>query len=267
MEGIPGLGLLVDEVRRTAAQMRETDRRIKEINEAADRRAEETDRRIKEINEAADRRAKEIDRRIKEINEAADRRAKEADQRAKEIDRRIKEINEAAQRRTEETDRQLRETAQQLRKTDLQLKKLGKQIGSIGSRLGEFVEGMIKPGLVRMFSERGLEIDHLSQDVEAKRDGLATQIDFIAASQAEVIAVEVKSKLDIGDVNDHGERLKKFKFLLPHYKDYKLLGAVTAMVIPDDVARYAEKRGMFLIGLRGDMIELINQEGFTPKEW
>jgi hypothetical protein len=39
------------------------------------------------------------------------------------------------------------------------------------------------------------------------------------------------------------------------------------MVIPDNVATYAIKKGLYVIGQNGDHLELRNEQSFTPKAW
>jgi hypothetical protein len=82
-----------------------------------------------------------------------------------------------------------------------------------------------------------------------------------------VVVIECKSNLSVDDVNDHLERLEKVKRLLPRYNNCKVLGAVAGMVIPDNVATYAIKKGLYVIGQNGDHLELRNEQSFTPKAW
>ncbi|MDD5306166.1 MAG: DUF3782 domain-containing protein [Deltaproteobacteria bacterium] len=170
---------------------------------------------------------------------------------------------------TSESDlgRAMRELIEQSKDTDRRLKALGQQIGGLGNRLGEFVEGVVRPGLVRLFRERGVDVHQTLRDLEASRDGEAAQIDLLVVNDGNAVAVEVKSRLDPSDVDDHMDRLGKFKRLFPQYRDTRLHGAVAAMVISDDVARYAERRGLFIIGQAGDDAVLLNSEGFEPEAW
>jgi hypothetical protein len=166
-----------------------------------------------------------------------------------------------------ETDRRMQETDRRMQETDRQLRLLGKQIGGPGNRLGDFVEGLIRPGLVRMFSEWGIEVHQTYAGVEAERDGMAIEVDLLVVNDTEVIAVEVKSKLHIEHVDEHENRLSKFRRLFPRYADAKLLGALAAMVIPKEAAAYAMRRGFFVIGEKGDNAALLNPPTFQPKIW
>jgi hypothetical protein len=45
------------------------------------------------------------------------------------------------------------------------------------------------------------------------------------------------------------------------------MGAVAAMVIPDNVAVYAFRHGLFVIGQSGEHLEIRNDPDFTPAAW
>ena len=47
----------------------------------------------------------------------------------------------------------------------------------------------------------------------------------------------------------------------------KLMGAVAAMVIPDNVGKYAYKKGLFVLCQKGDSMVILNDAKFEPKVW
>lgn len=147
------------------------------------------------------------------------------------------------------------------------MKQLNEQLGKLGNRLGEFVEGLVKPAVVRLFQARGIAVHELYADVEVDRGEEGIQIDLLAVNDAEAVLVEVKSKLTLADVNEHLERLGKFKTLLPRYADVRALGAVAAMIVPQDVARYAYRQGLFVLAQSGDSVIILNDARFQPKAW
>lgn len=174
-------------------------------------------------------------------------------------------------RRFEETDRQFKETdlklAQQSAATDRKIKEVTTAIGRLGNRLGEFVEGLVKPAVVRLFRERCIEVHEVHRDLSGQRDGGATQVDLLVVNDGVCVVVEVKSHLGVDDVNEHLERMTKFKRIFPRYSDIQAYGAVAAMVIPDDVASYAYRRGFFVIGQKGETVEILNDAKFCPTAW
>lgn len=185
---------------------------------------------------------------------------KETDRQMQETDRRMQE----ADCRLQETERLLKE---QSRETDRQIRQVNRQIGELGNRLGEFVEWQVRPAAIRLFRERDIDVHELASDVSIQRDGEGLEIDLLAMNHTQAVLVEVKSKLSQGDIDDHLERLGKFKRLMPRYQDVSAIGAVAAMVVPQDVARYAYRQGLFVMAQSGDDMMILNDLSFQPKVW
>ena len=110
-------------------------------------------------------------------------------------------------------------------------------------------------------------MERTSQRVKSHRNGDCLEIDILAANGEYAVLIEVKSTLKIEDVNDHIERLKKFKDFFPEYKDRRVVGAVGGIVIDEDSDKYAYKQGMFVIVESGDSVKIVNDMKFQPKIW
>jgi hypothetical protein len=175
-------------------------------------------------------------------------------------------LNELAEQ-SKETDRRMQETDRKMQETDKKIAEVGRQLGGLGNRIGEFVEGVVRPGLVRLFRERGIDVHRTLRDVSGDKNGVALQVDLLVVNDTDAVAVEVKSKLTDRDVDEHLERLGKLKILFPEFASKRLLGAMAGMVIPEDAARYAEKCGVFVIGQKGEDAIFLNSEGFEPRVW
>ena len=223
---------------------------------------QETDRRFKELSEETRQQFHETDRRFKELSEETNKRFQETDRKFQETDRKF-----------QETDRKFeamfRETGLKLQETDRIVKELSKSFGSWNNRLGEFVEEMVRPAVLRLFRARGLDVHHVMRDLvviddEGRED---MEIDLLVTNAVHAIAVECKSRLTVEDVQEHLSRLERFKHCYPRFADYRLMGAVAAMVLPDEVARYAYRQGLFVLAQSGDAILIRNDERFNPKEW
>lgn len=182
----------------------------------------------------------------------------------KESDRKFREMVEERRQESNETDRKLREIS---RETDRKIREVSESIGRLGNKLGDFVEGMVRPAAVRLFRERGIDVHEVHQNVNSQRGEEAIEIDLLVVNDADVIAVECKSTLSVDDVNEHLARLAKVKRLLPAYAGKRIMGAVAAMVLPDDVARYAYRQGLFVIAQTGDHLTVRNDVSFRPRVW
>lgn len=169
--------------------------------------------------------------------------------------------------RFQETDRQFKETDLKFQETDRLIKEVMATVGRLGNKLGEFVEEMVKPAVVRLFRERGIAVHEVHRGVSAQRDGEWIEVDLLVVNDGDVVAVECKSTLSSADVDEHLERLAKLKRLLPAYRTSRVMGAVAAMVLPDDVARHAYRRGLFVLAQSGDGVVIRNDARFVPATW
>jgi len=120
---------------------------------------------------------------------------------------------------------------------------------------------------VRLFQGRGIEVHEVHRNISAQRGDDGIQVDLLVVNDTDAVAIECKSHLSVDDVNEHLDRLAKLKRLLPTYTHKRVLGAVAAMVIPDDVGKYAYRQGLFLIGQAGDHLVIRNDDKFRPQVW
>ncbi|MFH7244600.1 MAG: DUF3782 domain-containing protein [Spirulina sp.] len=176
----------------------------------------------------------------------------------------LAEAQKETERRFQETDRQLEETRRIIKQ---QNQHLNEQLGKLGNRLGEFVEWQVRPAVVRLFQERGIAVHEFHDGVSVQRGNEGIEIDLLVVNTTEAVLVEVKSKLTETHVNEHLERLSKFKRLMPRYADVNAMGAVAGMVVPDAVARYAYRQGLFVLAQSGDSVVILNDGTFTPRQW
>ena len=188
---------------------------------------------------------------------------RELAQSQKETDRKFQETDKKFQ----DTDKQFQDTDKQFQETDRKIKEVTGNIGKLGNRLGEFIEDAVRPAVVRLFRQRGIDVHEVHPNVSSQRAGEGVEIDVLVVNDVEIVAIECKSKLSVDDVNEHVERLAKIKRLLPSYADKRVLGAVAAMVIDDSVAQYAYRKGLYVIGQSGDHLEIRNAVGFVAKSW
>lgn len=191
---------------------------------------------------------------------------RETDRKMQETDRRLKETENLLKQYAQEYAAQLKESERNWEKRS---KELDKKIGRLSNRLGEFVEEMVKPAAVRLFQERGIDVHVVSQRVQAKNPhlNLAMEIDLLVINGDSCILIETKSNLSIDDVNEHLERMEKFKPLFPKYETSNVYGAVAGMVISEEVAKYAYRKGFFVIGQTGETVAILNDLNFKPTAW
>ena len=160
-----------------------------------------------------------------------------------------------------------KDTERRAKENEQKIKEMTASIGRLGNRLGELIEEAVRPAAVRLFRERGIEVHEVYQNVSSQRGDEGIEIDLMIVNDLDLVAVECKSNLKQQDVDEHLARLAKIKQLLPKHAKSRVMGAVAAMVIPDNVARYAYSKGLFVIGQSGEHLEIRNEDGFQPAIW
>lgn len=234
--------------------LHETARQHQEMAREAERRILETDQLLKEFIVSSVQRSQDIDRQFQELAASS-----------KETERMFQELAASSK----ETDRRFQETDRRFQETDRILRRLERQLGKLGNRLGQFVQDMVEPAVVRLFQEQGIPVREVFPNATARDErGVAImEIDLLVVDGGHAVAVECKSRLTTADVDEHLERLARFKECFPRFADVTLMGAVAAMGAPDEAVRYAERQGLYVLVQADDDIVLKNGPDFTPRRW
>jgi hypothetical protein len=169
----------------------------------------------------------------------------------------------------------LQETAQQLKvmgeKTDRQMKETDKRVGEITNRFGDIVEHMVIPNLVTKFQELGFTFTRAGNlKITDKEHNLFMEIDALLENGDKVMVVEIKTKPNNDDINDHLERMKKMRVHADLRNDKRTyLGAVAGVVFGDSVKTFALRNGLYVLEPSGETFTITEPaaEGFTPGEW
>lgn len=136
---------------------------------------------------------------------------------------------------------------------------------------GKFVAEMVKPKIVELFKEKGIEIETIVQAVEGHKEGKKYyDIDLLLISSDVAFVVEIKSSLSVEDVQEHLERLEKIQKVAPKRIDLSgvtIYGAVAGIIVEQDAYRYAYKHGLYVLRQKGNIVEIVNDPSFKPKAW
>ncbi|MFN8495746.1 MAG: hypothetical protein U0350_49600 [Caldilineaceae bacterium] len=183
---------------------------------------------------------------------------RETDAKFKETDAKFKETDA----KFKETDIKFKETAAEIQATNASLRRLE---GLFGSQWGRLMEALVQPGLLTLFQARGHQVRRLHQRSKAQRNGDTMEIDAILEDGAEVIVGEVKSSVGIEEVNTFLTDLAEFTSFFPLYRGYQVYGAIAGLEISVEVARYAYRKGLFVLTVgREGLVTILNDGKFHP---
>jgi hypothetical protein len=161
---------------------------------------------------------------------------------------------------SKETDRKFQETRELL-------DRLSRRFDDSGDRLGEFFEEMVLPALEDLFRARGLDVSEVYRRVTSHRGGERIEIALLVTDSDVAVALKCRTHLTRQEVEQHVERMNKFKRLLPRYADMQVHGAVAGMVVDEDAVEAAQAAGLWVLAQSGETVALKNDPGFAPRVW
>jgi len=185
-------------------------------------------------------------------------------QQAKQISQQSKNFENLLLKEREERNQSRKEFDKKLLETD-------KRIGQLAGTWGKFVAEMVQPKIVEMFQEKGIQIRTSIQNVKGYiGDERHYEIDLLLINSNIAVVVEIKSSLSVEDVKEHLERLEKIQKVQPervNLSGVTIYGAVAGMIVENDADKYAYKKGLFVLRQKGNIVEIVNDSKFKPKEW
>jgi len=184
-------------------------------------------------------------------------------------------------KRMEESRREFREEmAESRRKFDKMMEDLTKQIektnrdvGGLTSSVGQIVEHMIGgDNILEQFYALGYDVTDYSRNNKFGKRGTGEsgQIDLLLDDGDIAILVEVKTNLKTADVHEHIQRLEKYRRWMNSKGTNKkrYIGALACAMAEDNVIKFAQKKGMYVILQLGNSVEIVAPpKGFKAKEW
>ncbi len=187
---------------------------------------------------------------------------KETDKRLAEFRRSQEEDSRKASREMEETMRGIKELRLSQKETARQMKK---SEARFDSRWGRLMESLVEGDLVPILNQWGIAVENTATRVKKRGRDDQYEYDIIAVNGEEVVVVEVKTTLRVGDVKRFVIDLDKFTARMPRYKENTIYGAVAWLRADAEADIYAERQGLFIIRATGSSASIVNQENFQPK--
>jgi len=200
----------------------------------------------------------EVEKSVKEIWKLF----KETDARFKETDLKFKETDRRLDRRFEETDRRL---DKRFEATDEEIKMLSRLFTG---QWGKLIESLAESGILEQLQSRGIAVSRLFRRSVSRQNGREMELDFLLTNDTEVVLGEVKTTLKTDDVKNFINKLDEFLYFYPHYKGFKIYGAMIGLNMEEASAKYAYRKGLFVFRVGGEgMLQLLNDDKFMPKDF
>ena len=172
-------------------------------------------------------------------------------------------------RRMQETDRHMQETDRRMRETDRLNQENARRLRELNElftgQWGKLIESLVEGDLVTLLQQRSIPVHHTVTNPRQNYGERRWEFDILAVNGDEVVVVEVKTTLRVGDVDRFIGRLHEFPDLMPEYAGHRIYGAAAYLKAYQESDVYAERQGLFVIRATGSSASITNRDGFTPR--
>ncbi|MDR1636002.1 MAG: hypothetical protein LBR93_01560 [Treponema sp.] len=180
----------------------------------------------------------------------------------KETEAAIKETQAALKKAHAETEAAIKETQTALKETQ-------RIVGDLGNKFGDEAEHTLIPGLPEKFKQFGFDFGAISRNRKIKNEkhNIHAEIDAFLENGTQTMAVEVKAKLQKGDVDNHIRRMEKLRSYADLHGDGReYFGAMAATVVNEGEREYALERGFYVIEPSGEDVK-VSEPDSAPRVW
>ena len=180
------------------------------------------------------------------------------------------QAKEQAERKKEQAERE-KQHAKQREELEKQMKETDRILGKLGNRFGELPEYLVAPGIVERFNALGYHFDAVSprgQEIRNEEGKVIAEVDILLENGDCIMAVEVKTRTRLKDIEHHVRRLEILRGHRNKRKDTrKIYGAIAGAVFGGEEKQATLEAGLFVLEQSGDTVKLDVPPGFVPREW
>ncbi len=261
------------------------DEEMKAINEKADKDRQRHDEAMKAYFEKADKErqafTEKSDKEIQAFTEKSDKERqafieksdmeiqafKELSmakiQESREDMRIFNENMQAAFKRSDKAMQEFRDKMDNYKKEqEKEHKEMNKQWGGLARKMGTIVEDLIAPA-IRPAIKQYFNCDAIfvGERILKRLGSDSFEVDLLAYCEDMVFYVEVRSTPQARHVDEINENTGLFYKYFPEYKDKKLIKIFASIVFPENVLRYASKKGLYFMAFREwEYVDILNFE-------
>jgi hypothetical protein len=139
-----------------------------------------------------------------------------------------------------------------------------KNAGDALNRVGRLVEDIVGPTLRDLFRELFSWQGPIDSGIRVHRGKDDREFDAYAAAGEHFLVMSAKGTLSAKDITEFLGLLERIREYFPEAANRKAYGALASLYADESVVTAAERRGLYVIGLRPGITTLLNSQGFTP---
>ena len=151
---------------------------------------------------------------------------------------------------------------------------LNKQLGEIANKQGRMTEDLVAPSICRILQEvvecpasYGCGLVVRIRKVNPKDRSRTREFDAIAECGDYVLVNETKSSLAPVDIDKLMDTIAIVREYFPEYKDRKIIGALATLYVDESLIKYASRKGIIVLAVGEELMDIVNEPGFKPAEF
>ena len=149
-----------------------------------------------------------------------------------------------------------------------------KQLGEIANKQGRMTEDLVAPSICRILKEvvdcppsYGCGLVVRIRKVNPKDRSRTREFDAIAECGDYVLVNETKSALAPVDIDKLMDTIAIVREYFPEYKDRKIIGSLATLYVDESLVRYASRKGIIVLAVGEELMDIVNEPGFKPAEF
>ena len=158
-----------------------------------------------------------------------------------------------------------------LQETERIVRRNSRQMGDLHRRFGQLAEHLVAPNIHKRFNELGYHFrNHVLFGVKIldEKGNTKTEIDLLLENGETVLAIEVKAKPALKDVEHHIKRLELLREHRRGINDKRTIqGAIAGAIFGSDEKTATLEAGLYAVKQSGDTMKIDVPDGFVPREW
>jgi hypothetical protein len=251
---------------------------MKEFGDRVDRSIEEgrADRRksaeeMSKFQEEMEANRRKSDERMSKFQEAMqeDRRS------FKEEMREFREAMQADRKKSGEETHEFKDSMASFKEEmRLENREFNKKLGEIAHKQGRMAEDLVSPSICRILRETfhvpetyGCAANVRLKRIDPKNRGRIKEFDVVAECGDYVLVVETKSSPDSKDIPKLLKTIGVFREYWPEYKDRRVFGGLAMLYADKSLIRYASRKGILVLAVGDELMDVMNEPGFVPTEF
>lgn len=146
---------------------------------------------------------------------------------------------------------------------------MNRRWGEIANKMGTLVEDLVAPSLPRIMQALVGEtaFDLTVRHKRKLANGRVREFDAVLVAENVIGLNSTKSTLRSSDVDKFADEVSDFREFFPEYTALPIIGLLASLVVDQSVLNYAERRGLVVLGVGNELMEIKNHPGFVPQRW